>query len=187
MQPSQEWFDDLVEQTRDGLARYVGRFLMSPEDVQEVLQEAYLKVFVELRQDGPAGHIPTALLYRIARNIAISRLRHQSVVLKSANVVAIAEELRAERTTVEQDASQSQRLNSLLLVVNGLAPKCREVFILRWIHSMSQRAIGERLGISVSTVEKHLARGLRHCKDALSTNESSAAPERVNETREAAS
>ena len=64
MKPSQEWFDDLVKQTHGGLARYVARILASPEDTQEVLQEAYLKIFVALRKDGPDGHIPVALLYK---------------------------------------------------------------------------------------------------------------------------
>jgi len=181
MKPSQEWFDDLVGQTHGGLARYVGRLLASPDDTQEVLQEAYLKVFLALGKTGPDGQFPVALLYKTARNIAISRLRHQAVVLRSASVVAVAEELRAERATAEQQVSASQRINALLMVVNGLPPKCREVFVLRWIHGQSQRAIGEQLGISVSTVEKHLAKGLRHCKSALIADKSSAVPEFVNQ------
>ena len=168
MKPSKEWFDDLVEQTSGGLARYVDRILVSPDDTQEVLQEAYLKIFLALRKSGPEENYPVALLYTTAKNIAISRLRHQSVVLRSAGAVAIAEELRIERATVEQQLSASERLNSLLLVVNRLPPKCREVFVLRWIHGMRQRDIGEKLGISVSTVEKHLAKGLRHCKTMMS-------------------
>ena len=109
------------------------------------------------------------------------------MISKSANAVAIAEELRADRVSAEQEVSQSQRLNSLMLVVNGLAPKCREVFVLRWIHGMSQRAIGERLGIAVSTVEKHLANGLRHCKAGLMNENSTSSPDVVNDVREAAS
>ena len=168
MKPSKQWFDDLVEQTSSGLARYVDRILWSPDDTQEVLQEAYLKVFLALRKSDREENFPVALLYTTARNIAVSRLRHQSVVLKSVGAVAIAEELRADMATAEQKVSANERLNSLLLVVNRLPPKCREVFVLRWIHGMSQREIGEKLGISVSTVEKHLAKGLCHCKTMMS-------------------
>jgi len=167
MKPSQEWFDQLLLHTRDGLARYVGRLLASPDDVQEVLQEAYLKVFLALKESGPEGHVPVALLYRMARNIAISRMRHESVVARSASVIAVAEELRGNGATVEQQVSASERLNAVLLVVNSLPSKCRDVFVLRWIHGKSQRDICEQLGISASTVEKHLAKGLRHCRQAL--------------------
>lgn len=167
MKPSREWFDDLVEQTHDGLARYVGHILSSSDDTQEVIQEAYLKVFMALRASGPDGNFPVALLYKTARNIAISRIRHQTVVSRSQAGVAIAEGLRTEGSTVEQQVSASERRNSLLLVVNQLPPKCREVFVQRWIHGLSQRDIAEKLGIAVSTVEKHLAKGLQHCKVSL--------------------
>jgi RNA polymerase sigma factor (sigma-70 family) len=187
MKPSQEWFNDLVEQTRGGLARYVDRILVSPDDTQEVLQEAYLKVFVALRKSGPDENYPVAFLYTTARNIAISRLRHQSVVLKSVGAISIAEELRVERASAEQQVSESERLNALLLVVNGLPPKCREVFVLRWIHGMSQRDIGEKLGISVSTVEKHLAKGLRHCKAMMADAKPTAVQDCVVEQARAVS
>lgn len=167
MQPSHEWFDELVEETRIGLTDYVRRIVSSPDDVQGVLQDAYLRVFIALRQDRPGGHAPVALLYRTARNLAISRLRHQKVVRHSVAAVEIAEELRSDIPTTEQKISESQKLNELLLIVNSLPPKCRDVFVLRWIHGLSQRAIGEQLGITVSTVEKHLAKGLRFCKDEI--------------------
>ena len=46
MKPSHEWFDELIRETKDGLTRYVGRIVSAPEDVQEVRQESYLKVFL---------------------------------------------------------------------------------------------------------------------------------------------
>ena len=54
-----------------------------------------------------------------------------------------------------------------MLIINSLPPKCRDVFVLRWIHGLSQRAISEKLNIAVSTVEKHLAKGLRFCKEEM--------------------
>lgn len=164
MKPSNEWFDELVHETRAGLTRYVGHIVSSPEDAQDVIQEAYLKVFVTLRRTGVDGHTPVALLYRTARNLAISRLRHMKVITRSATAVAVVEELRTDRVTVEQAASASEQLDRVLLVVNGLPPKCRDVFVLRWIHSFSQSRIAEQLGISESTVEKHLAKGLKFCR-----------------------
>ena len=169
MQPSQEWFDELIETTRAGLTRYVRSFVACPDDAQEILQEAYLKVFCALRRDGPDGHNPAALLYTAARNIAISRIRHQKVVDRTHAAVVINEELRVNRATTEQIASRHIQHQALMLSVNSLPPKCRSVFVLRMIHGKSQRAIAEELGIAVSTVEKHLANGLRLCKSRLAT------------------
>jgi RNA polymerase sigma factor (sigma-70 family) len=159
-----KWLSDLVAETGSGLARYVARYCPTPDDVQDVVQEAYLQVFCALRRTGPEGHVPAALLYRTARNIAISRLRHQKVVIAAAPVISVQERLRRDQRGVEQQASRQEQLQMLLRVVNNLPPKCRDVFVLRMIEGLSQNEIAERLGISVSTVEKHLARGLRQCR-----------------------
>lgn len=170
-----KWLSDLVAETSGGLARYVSRFCVSPDDVQDVVQEAYLQVYCALRKTGPEGHTPAALLYTTARNIAFSRHRHMKVVAAAAPTVSAGERLRREQTGVEQQVSRNQQMQILLRAVNGLPPKCRDVFVLRMIEGLSQREIAERLGITVSTVEKHLARGLRHCKDALATQQPDAA------------
>jgi len=162
-----DWFDGFVEETRGPLAAYIRKIVSSPDDVQGVMQDAYLKVFVALRKFRYQGHSPTALLYTTAHNLAISRLRHQKVIQHSFAAVSIAEELRCECLSAEQSVSVSQKRNELMLIINALPPKCRDVFVLRWIHGMSQRAISERLDIAVSTVEKHLAKGLRFCKDEM--------------------
>jgi RNA polymerase sigma-70 factor (ECF subfamily) len=162
-----DWFDNFVEETKGPLAAFIGRIMTSRDDVQGVMQDAYLKVFVALGKHRDEGHSPSALLYATARNLAISRLRHQKVVQCSITAVSVAEELRGDRSTAEQSVSHSQRLNELLLIINTLPPKCRDVFVLRWIHGLSQRAISERLGIAESTVEKHLAKGLRYCKNEI--------------------
>ena len=164
MKRPNKWLNDLVAETRDGLACYVARFCSSTADVEDVVQEAYLHVFCALRKTGPAGHTPAALLYTTARNIAISRLRHQKVVNAAAPGISMEERFRREHRGVEQQASRQEQMRLLLRVVNGLPPKCRDVFVLRMIEGLSQYEIATRLGISVSTVEKHLARGLRQCK-----------------------
>ena len=163
LQAATEDFDVLVKSTRDALTRYVTRLTGSADDAQEIVQEAYLKVFCVLRAN-PACESPAALLYTAARNLAISRRRHDKVVARSETAITVAEELRTAPATVEQHAGRREQLQHLMLAVNRLPPKCRSVFVLRMIEGLSQQDIAERLGISVSTVEKHLSRGLRLCR-----------------------
>lgn len=162
-----QWFADLVEATRYGLARHVGKLMPCPDDAQEVVQEAYLKVFCALKNLDHDEHSPKALLYVTARNIAISRLRHLKVVAQSTASVAVAEELRRGDSDTETEASTRQQFDILSSTVNSLPPKCRNVILLRLANGLSQKAIGSQLGISVSTVEKHLAKGLRLCSKQL--------------------
>lgn len=175
MKQPERWLSDLVAETRNGLARYLARLCASPDDVQDVMQEAYLQVFCALRQSGPEGHTPAALLFTTARNIAYSRHRHSRVVAAAAPSVSAGEQLRREQAGIEQQVDRGEQMRRLLKAVNGLPPKCRDVFVLRMIEGMSQREIAEQLGISVSTVEKHLARGLQHCRSELARERSDVA------------
>ncbi len=164
---SRQWFDEFVVTTRGELTGYLGRLLKSSDDALEVSQEAYLKVFVALRKNSEREHTPKALLYATARNVAISRLRHQKIVENTAGAVYINQELQVVERSPEQQACKSDDLQSLLQVINKLPPKCRKVLLLRMLEGLSQKQIASRLGIAVSTVEKHLAKGLRDSRDAM--------------------
>jgi len=161
------WFDELVAATSRRLTRHVGGILSCPDDVQEVVQEAYLKVFLQLRREDLSEHNPVALLYTTARNLAISRIRHQKVLARTETAVLVSEELRSLGPSPEKAAGTELRTRSLMAVVNSLPPRCRSVLTLRLIEDLSHRDISERLGITVSTVEKHLAAGLRICRERL--------------------
>lgn len=152
---------------RRGLERHVRRFCASAQDVQDILQETWLRVY-QRTQGAPLDRDESAaLLYVTARNLAISRYRHQRVVNRNAAALRIDELDRREIETVESEAEQEQEFQQLLRCLNELPPKCREVFMLRMIEGLSQPQIAERLGISLGTVEKHVARGLRQCRETL--------------------
>ena len=164
---SRQWFDQFVANSHGELIGYLIRMLRSPDDALEVSQEAYLKVFLALRKHQDRDHCPKALLYTAARNLAISRLRHQQIVDRSLLAVTVSQELQSERRSPEQTASKHQDLRALLRVVNQLPPKCRKVLMLRMGQDLSQKEIAEHLGIAVRTVEKHLAKALHSCRDRL--------------------
>jgi len=163
----EKWFDEFVAEGRAELTGFLCRILRSADDAAEVSQEAYLKVYLALQQDTAREHCPKALLYTTARNLAISRLRHQKVIDRSALAVTVNQELQAERRSPEQFASSSEDLRDLLRVVNQLPPKCRQVLLLRMLEGLSQKEIAARLSIAVSTVEKHLAKALHSSRNAM--------------------
>jgi RNA polymerase sigma-70 factor (ECF subfamily) len=44
-----------------------------------------------------------------------------------------------------------------------LPPRCRRVYLMRKVHGMSHKEIAEELNIAISTVEKHMSKGVRDC------------------------
>lgn len=60
-----------------------------------------------------------------------------------------------------------QGVDRVLASLKALSDRARQVFILRRFEGMSQKEVAERLGISVSLVEKEMMRAIAHITDSL--------------------
>jgi RNA polymerase sigma-70 factor (ECF subfamily) len=86
-----------------------------------------------------------------------------------------------ETTLVARD-----ELKRLRAVVEALPTQQRRVFTLRKVYALPPAEIAERLGLSVSTVEKHLVKAVRACAEALAREDETptARPKRSLWTRQ---
>jgi RNA polymerase sigma-70 factor (ECF subfamily) len=66
------------------------------------------------------------------------------------------DELSPERIVLSRE-----RLGSAVAVIAKLPPRTRQVFMLHRFEEMTYRRISQKLGISVSAVEKHIMNALR--------------------------
>jgi RNA polymerase sigma-70 factor (ECF subfamily) len=51
--------------------------------------------------------------------------------------------------------------------VRAMPPKTRRVFVMHRIHRRPYKEIAAELGISIATVEYHMMRALRFCREAI--------------------
>lgn len=56
--------------------------------------------------------------------------------------------------------------------INTLPPICRQVFVQRKLHGKCHNSIAAMLGISTKTVENHITKGLRLCRDYIQNSQS---------------
>jgi RNA polymerase sigma factor (sigma-70 family) len=150
---------------RAALQKYLRKFTSGAEDVEDLVQEAYVRVCAL-----PAGQevaSPRALLFRIARNLAVDRARQRFT--RATDDVADFEPLNVSSTEAEPDeqVDVSRRFESFCAAVDSLPPLCRRVFVLRKVYQLSHDEIAQVLGLSRSTIEKHVAKGLVRCRDRL--------------------
>jgi len=65
-------------------------------------------------------------------------------------------------------AKQQRRI--VLRAIDALPPRCREVVKMRRLEERSSQDIAEQLGITVSVVDKHLARGMAIIAERLAAS-----------------
>jgi RNA polymerase sigma-70 factor (ECF subfamily) len=143
------------------LKRFIRRFMRASPDVEDIAQETFLRAYTVER--GRSIEQPKSLLFRIAKHVALSRLTR-----KSTQITEYIEDLDDSTVitaghSAEEELSAQQILGLHCDAVAQLAPKCREAYLLRKVHGLSHKEIAARMGIAVSTVEKHLIKGLEEC------------------------
>jgi RNA polymerase sigma factor (sigma-70 family) len=160
-----DWFLSQVFHHRAALHRYLGKLTSGAEDIEDLVQETYVRIYAL-----PDFHLlesPKALLFRIAHNLAVERARrHKS---QATDTMADFESLDvfSNEAPPDEQTDARRRFESFCAAVERLPPLCRRVFVLRKVHKLSHAEISEVLGVSPSTIEKHVAKGLVRCRDYL--------------------
>ncbi|MGA2342419.1 MAG: RNA polymerase sigma factor [Steroidobacteraceae bacterium] len=160
-----EWFLKQVFRHGAALHRYLRRFTSGAEDIEDLVQETYVRIYAIKDRDAVAS--PRALLFRVAHNLAVERARRQ--VARATDNVADFELLDVDTVEAPPDEQfdARRRFESFCAAVDRLPPLCRRVFVLRKVYKLSHTEIAEVLGVSHSTIEKHVAKGLMRCRDYL--------------------
>jgi RNA polymerase sigma-70 factor (ECF subfamily) len=65
--------------------------------------------------------------------------------------------------SLESQVASKQRFLHFCRATDTLSVEVKRVFLLKKVYGMSQRDIAEYIGLSQSTVEKHVAKGLLQC------------------------
>lgn len=125
--------------------------------------------FVRLAQARPAAALrkPQAYLQRIVGNLLRDRAkrgRHRIVVFDDFLCAALEPAASPEQ---EWNLEVSDLRRSYAAALAELTPRTREVFLLHRVEELRYRDIADRLGITVPTVEYHMARALVHLDKAL--------------------
>lgn len=155
------------------LKRFLSRFLYREQDIEDVVQEAYLKAYSAEQERGTIEQ-PKAFLFSIAKNIALNELNR-----KSRQITDFLDDCQKEfadieqSTELEQEVSAEQSLGLYCEAVAKLPEKTRQIYLLRKVHGLAHKEIAERMNISLSSVEKHLKTGLLHCRKSMSEPASS--------------
>jgi RNA polymerase sigma-70 factor (ECF subfamily) len=133
-------------------------------EIEDIVQETYVRVCqIERKEEIRA---PRSFLYKTARNLALDYAKRAETRLADSwddvGSPALYGIEQARDETFDRVASDAE-FSRFCEAVRHLPVQCRRVFVLKKVYGFSQREISRELSISESTVEKHIAQGIKRC------------------------
>ena len=165
-----ELFEILLRRHNQLLFRVLRGYLKSEVEVEDAMQNAYLKAFDKLYQFQGTSSFSTWLV-RIGINEALARLgrlkKEKTIYLYSADestesITQIPDGMNPEKQIIGQE---SERL--LEHAIDNLPEKYRMVYILKEVQGLSNDEIAESLGISDDNVKVRCHRAKNLLKESL--------------------
>ena len=167
----QAW-GQLVEEYRGLVYSICYLFCGSSEDVEDLVQDAFLKVYMNLGSFDPARGELKGWIATVARNQRVDRFRRTSqqritdsldaaVTHENSGKTAatLAEKLADPRPTPLDVAVTSEVTAIVTGAVKKISPEMREVVTMRFVQGMDPQEIAHRLRIPEGTVKSRTNRG----------------------------
>lgn len=146
------------------------------DNEDDIIQEAYCRIgsVADLSQIKNGR----AYFYTTVRRILIERFRKDRIVKLEPSAEIDSLNVIDESPSAERVLDGRQRYELVCRLIDGLPERCRDVFVMRKVHQLTQRQTAERLGLTENVVEKEVARGLKLLLRALNEMESDPCDER---------
>lgn len=157
--------DTLYRKYSEALSRFLARQRVTPEEAADIIQETYCRV----QQVGDVNTIrnPRAFLFRVAFNIRFNERKRRRSAFEQ-DLLGIEDiEIASEEPSAYRSFLGEQDLKRVRAAFDELSEPCRQAFVMNRFEGLTFAQIAKRLGVSISMVEKHVARALSHMRESL--------------------
>ena len=148
---------------RDVLVKALLRLSVQPTDVDDILQESLART---LEADGRNPvKFPKSYLFTVSRNIVFEEQRRRAREVQWEIDEAIIE---SESPLSDDETYYRQLMTAFWDAIGELPQNHQRAILLRRVYGLSHRQIARKMGVSLSSVEKYFAQGIRRCHDIMS-------------------
>ena len=162
-------FSYIISRYQESLARYIRRLgANSTEDTEDILQEVFLKVYLNLNDFNPDLKF-SSWIYRIAHNQVISHFRKRQARPEAHSLPIDSEglQLLADDMALDHQSDIHLRQEGILAALRQIDSKYQEILILKFFEDKSYQEISDILKKPAGTVASLLNRAKKSLKEAL--------------------
>jgi RNA polymerase sigma factor (sigma-70 family) len=147
-------YTHIINKYKNPLYATILRMTKNPQDAQDFVQEAFIKVYHQLgKYDGKGSF--SSWIYRVAVNHCLDEFRKKSYHIQK---VELSEDKFENPSHPEVIFLKKERSRQLERVVATLPEDERMIILLRYVNELSYDEISELLDIPVTTVRNKLHR-----------------------------
>jgi len=153
-------FDKTYLKCRLHLVKVIASIVKS-DDVEDIVQDTFIKSYeAGLKQE---IKFERTYMLKTARNLALNHVSKASE--RKNQSLDEMQSLPSDLTSnsLENQVESKERFLHFCRATDTLSVEVKRVFLLKKVYGMSQKDIADYIGLSESTVEKHVAKGLLQC------------------------
>lgn len=161
--PTQLAFKQLYQEHHEWLVRWIASRTSGGDSAQDLAHDTFIRLLD--RSVMPSSlRSPRAWLVKVAGNLAIDRARRQ---ILERNYLALLQEVpEAEHPSPEDQLEILGLLEQIDQLLDGLRPIEKTAFLMARLDGLSYRQVASELDISLSSVEKYIAKAMLKCYTA---------------------
>lgn len=148
----------LYAEHRSWLSVFIQRRMGCPETTADLIQDTYLRILTSGRL--PESHDARRYLTHIAKGLMIDVFRRKRI--ENAYIDYLQQQPEVLAPSVETHALMIEALTQMDALLHKLPANVRQALLLRQLDGLSYQQIAEKMNVSVSSVEKYIAKALRH-------------------------
>lgn len=141
------------------LRRMLLRRGRSHAEAEDLIQDAFLKM-QEYCEGGKQVHHPESFMARTVLRLASNARRDEHRELYSDLETEELALIVSAEPTPDQLLAAEECLRKMRDALDAVSPRTREIFFMQRLDGRTYAEIAQRMGISVSAVEKHMASAL---------------------------
>lgn len=155
---------------RQELVAFLLRRGQSVESAEDIVQETFLRFHRAGNQITDPDARP--LIFVITKNLlkdhwkSASREQSRRAGVSPEELETVGQAMADDAPAPDRRLLGREQLDQALAVIRALPPRTRDAFLLHRFEDLTYRQIADRLDVSVSMIEKHLAEALKRLKSA---------------------
>lgn len=152
------WLTDLDRQYRASLLAFFRRRTGNPAEAEDMVQEVFARIYATA---GLERETAAAYIFRAAANLLHDRARREGVRAAWREDAIMQGSAAVESRDPERVLAGQQALSAIQRALASLPERTRVIFVLYRLEGMARKDIAESFGLSVSAVEKHIAKAMK--------------------------